>query len=252
MPKKRVFSEQQVSEIIRRAAEHQARHRPQHGASTSGVSEDELRHVAEELGIDMESLVVAMSEVGAGGLDDTGTLDSVDRVLERSFEGEMSADDIGIVLQGFTPTGGIGNQTVTIGNTLSYQSIVGMSNCNVSVSSRSGKTTLHLKSSAFIALVPTFLPAVFLSFVTNMIIWEEIRPMIVDGLPAAILIPVALMTIAYFAFKKLVRYSNKKVLDLTNRTAAKIEESVDNLRGRITKSGIPLPEVENDVETRIQ
>jgi len=42
-------------------------------------------------------------------------------------------------------------------------------------------------------------------------------------------------------------------LDLTNRTATKLEESADHLRGRLTKSGISLPEVEDNVEeTRIQ
>jgi len=50
-----------------------------------------------------------------------------------------------------------------------------------------------------------------------------------------------------------VRYSNRKVLDLTNRTAAKLEESAEHLTGRLAKSGMPLPEVEASAEeTRLQ
>ena len=148
---------------------------------------------------------------------------------------------------------GIGTQPVSVGNSLSYQSFVGLTQCKINVATRGGKTTLRVRTNAFVAALSTFMPAIALSFVANIIIWEEVRPMIDDGLPFAILLPLGLLAAAYFSFRKLVRYSNRKVLDLTNRTAAKLEESADHLRGRLAKSGIPLPEVEASAkETRLQ
>ena len=132
----RHFSEQEVSEIIRRAADHQVRGRPSGAPAAAGVSESELKRVAKELGIDQESLQLAMSEVSADGLGDTGTLDSFDRVLERTIECDVAAEDMGIVLQEFTPRRGFGSQPVNLGNTMSYESIVGFAPCLINVTNR--------------------------------------------------------------------------------------------------------------------
>ena len=249
----RHFSEQQVSEIIRKAADHQVRQRPAGTPASSGVSESELMRVAKELGIDQESLQLAMSEVRTDGLGDTGTLSSFDRVLERTHDGELNPEDLAVVLQEFTPVDSFSNKPVSMGNSLSYTSIVGLAPCRVNVTSRRGRTILRVKSHAYFAGVVTFLPAVFLSMIANIIIWEEIKPLTEVGLPFAFLIPAAFLAVAYYATRKLVRYSNRRVLDLTTRAAAKLAESADHLRGRLAKSGIPLPEVEESVEeTRLQ
>lgn len=249
----RHFSEQEVSEIIRIAADHQVRRRPAGAPALSGVSESELMRVAKELGIDHESLQLAMSEVRTDGLGDTGTLSSFDRVLERTHDGELNAEDLAVVLQEFTPVDSFSNKPVSMGNSLSYTSIVGLAQCRVNVTNRRGRTTLRVKSHAFLAGVVTFLPAVSMSIIANIIIWEEIRPLTEVGLPFAVLIPAAFLAAAYYSTQKLVRYSNRKVLDLTNRTAAKLEESADHVRVRLAKSGIPLPEVEASAEeTRLQ
>lgn len=244
----RHFSEQEVSDIIRLAAEKQVRQRPAGAPASTGVSESELKHVAGELGIDPTALQAAISEVSSIGLEDTGDLSSIDRIIERSIDGDLAQEDFGIVLEEFVPASGIGNQPVSLGNSLSYQSLVGMAQCNINVTNRNGKTTLRVKSNAFLAALPTFLPALFASIISNVIIWEEIRPRPEVGIPFAALFPVFFLILAYFAFKSLIRYSNKKVIDLANRTTAKLSESAAHLRGNINKSGIPLPEVESSVE----
>ena len=253
MPSRRVFSEQQVSEIIRRAADHQVRQRPAGAPAASGISEDELMHVAKELGIDPESLQLAMSEVSADGLGDTGTISSLDRVLERTFDGDVNAEDLAVVLQEFTPIESFSNKPTGTGNSLSYTSIVGLAQCRVNVMNRRGRTTLRVKSHGFLAGIVTFIPAVGLSMIANIIIWEEIKATLAEGLPFAFLIPIFFLIVAFMSFRQIVRYSNRKVLDLTNRTATKLSESVDDLRGNISRSGIPLPGVEASAEeTRLQ
>lgn len=245
----RHFNEEQVSEIMQRAAEHQARQRPAGAPGSSNVSESELVRVATEMGIDPESLQVAISEVSVAEAADTGTLKSVDRILERSVEGDLSAEDLGVVLQEFPPAGAFGSQPATTSNTLSYQSVVGLAHCRLNVTNRNGKTTLRVKSSAYMAALATFFPALFLSLIANVIIWEEIRPVFDDGIMFAVLIPAALLTAAYFGFRTVVRNSNSKVLDLVNRTAAKLAESAEHLRRRLAKSGIPLPDVAGNVDS---
>jgi len=249
----RHFSEQQVSEIIRKAAEVQSRHKTAGSQPSHGISESELKRVASELGIDRDALISAIAEVASTTLEDTGSLSTVDRILERSVVGELTQDQIGVVLEEFTPTAGIGQQTIAVGNNLSYQSLVGMAQCNINVSNRSGKTTLRVKSSAFLSFLPTFLPAGFISLITNIVIWEEMRLSTSEGLPPAVLIPVGLLIAAFYCFKKLVRYSNQKILDLTNRAAAKLSESADHLRINLHGAGIPAPEViQDEFSTREQ
>lgn len=249
----RHFNEEQVSEIIRMAAENQARHRPVGAPASTGISESELKRVASELGIDAEALQAAISEVGSGALDDTGTLDSLVRTLERSVEGELSPDQLGIALEEFTPMEGIGTHPVSIGNSLTYQSMVGLTQCSINVASRGGKTKLRVKSNAFVAALSTFLPVMVISFVGNVIFWRKIAPPVDEGILLATLLPAALLVGAYFGFRKLVRYGNTEILALTNRTAAKLAESADHLIARLAKSEIPLPDVEVNVEqTRIQ
>ena len=250
----RHFSEQEVSEIIRRAADHQVRERPSGAPAAPGVSESELKRVASELGIEASALQAAISEVGSGALGDTGTLDSVQRVLERSIEGELSPDELGIVLEEFTPVAEFGSHgPVSIGNSLTYNSVVGLTPCNINVAARNGKTRLRVKSNALAAALATFLPVIVISFVGNLIYWKKVAPPIDDGILFATLLPVAFLVAAFFGFRKLVRFGNRKILDLTNRTAAKLAESSDHLRGNLSRSGIPIPEVEASAEeTRLQ
>ena len=250
----RHFSEQEVSEIIRRAADNQARQHPEGSHAGSGVSESELKRVASELGIEANALQSAISEVGSGALNDTGTHDSMERILERTVEGELSPDQLGIVLEEFMPVAEFGGHPpVRVGNSISYQSFVGFAQCSINLAARGGKTTLRVKSNTSAAALSTFLPVIVISLLGNLIYWKKVGPPVDDGILLAVLLPAAFLTAAYFGFRKLVNYSNRKVLDLTNRTATKLEESADHLRGRLTKSGMPLPEVEDNAEeTRIQ
>ncbi len=60
----RVYSEQEVSQIIERATERQARQRP---APETGLTLDDLERIGAEVGIDAASLRAAAAEVDAAG-----------------------------------------------------------------------------------------------------------------------------------------------------------------------------------------
>ena len=70
----RHFSEQQVGDIIKRAAEHHLRQRAPQNPAPDGVTETELRSVANELGIPSEALDKALSEIASVSHEDSGNL----------------------------------------------------------------------------------------------------------------------------------------------------------------------------------
>ena len=232
----RRFNEDQIREIVQRAAEYQVAHKHSPNQAAQGVSETELLRIAGELGIEKTALQAAINDIANTTIEDSGTIKSVDRIIERTIEGEVSEEDLSVVLQQFTPAAGIGNQPVNIGKSISYSSMVGMAQCNVNVTARNDRTSLQVKSNAGLAALPTFLPAFVMSALTNVIIWEEIRPDNGIGAIFAIGIPILLLTGAYFGFRKIVEHSNRKVLDLTNRVVTKLAQSADYVRQNLSRS----------------
>lgn len=230
----RHFTEQQVSEIIRRAAERQAKSDAP-GAAPTGISESELRRVARELGIDETALTQAMGEVGATALSDTGNLRSFERTLERVIDGEVPEESLASVVEEFVPVAGLQGSTVTIGRAINYTAMAGMGQCNINVAPRNGKTVLRVKSNAGLAFLPTGIPGFLMSIFVLAGVGKgmETTPLKFVVMAVAVLF---IWAVAAIAFRAMVVGTNKKVLELTNRAAAKLSESAAHLRGRLEQS----------------
>ncbi|MCO5297923.1 MAG: hypothetical protein M9921_13825 [Fimbriimonadaceae bacterium] len=244
----RHFTEQQVSDIIRRAAERQSR-ADTPGRVPAGISETELRRVAGELGIDAEALQFAMREVGGSTVSDTGTIRSIERVLEREIEGELPEEALAVVIEEFVPMTGLHANTVTLGRAINYTSMAGMGQCNVNVSPRNGKTLLRVKSNAFVAGVPTFLPALFATIPTLGFMLTKMDATPATKALAVILTLGVVWTGAIVGFRALVRHTNHRILELTNRTAEKMS-AVSPMRGRLHETAQTAPLDEPPLETQ--
>lgn len=231
----RHFSEQEVSEIIRKAAERQSRSDTP-GRTPAGISESELRRVANELGIDSDALQYAMGEVGTGAISDTGALGSFERTLERTIDGELPEEALALVIEEFVPVSGLQGNTVTIGRAINYTSMVRLGQCNVNVSPRNGRTVLRVKSDASLAALAVFGPAFVLSLIASAITWES-----VPGSPGVKALVNLLLVVAIWAgssrcFRSIVRKTNQRVLELTDRTARKLADAAMHLRGRLGRA----------------
>jgi hypothetical protein len=248
MNQMRKFSESQVTELIRRAAEHQAMARAAGHDTTDGIDEDAVRRLAQELGISESALNKALLESGQGAAD-SGTIKSLDRTIERSVDYELPEEALNIVCEAFQPNGGLPGSTVNLGRMLSYKSLVGMSECRITVGPRDGETILRVKSSAFLAALPTFLPALIGSLIAMAGIWEELGSW--HGEEKAVLSFFVLAVIwggAYFGFRRLVKYSNEKILRLADSVAAQFAKTANRLKKQdvITVSASPREVLEED------
>ena len=242
------FTEQQVSEIIRKAAEHQSRSDTP-GPAPAGMSESEVRRVAKELGIDEDALAHAISEVGSSTLSDTGTIASFERTLERVIDGDLPEESLALVIEEFVPVPGMQGSTVNIGRAINYTCMAGLGQCNVNVSPRNGKTVLRVKSQAFLAMLPAFIPAFVVSLIGLGLIGKGLDAGMTVGskfLFAALLLG-GVWGIAFLAFRAMVRYTNRRVLELTDRTASKLGEAAVHLRERLEQGPVHQEEVGQDL-----
>lgn len=176
------------------------------------------------MGIDADAVEAAIQQTSNWMATDSGSLNSVDRTLERRIEGELAEEDYAAVMEEFVPSSGPGSQSITMGSTLNYKAMAGLAECNVNVSKKSGWTNIRVKTSSYLALIPTLIPAFLVSVVSGGIVWESKGLTASDKLLTHLLILVATWTLMIWAFRAATRYSNRKISALMDRTAAKIAD----------------------------
>jgi hypothetical protein len=228
----RRFSEEQVSEIIRRAAEISG---TSVGTDHSGVTESELRRIAREIGLDEGAVDAAMRETGAIVLSDTGGDLNYERSFERRISGEVGEEAYANLVEHFVPEWGIGRGTNKIGNLLTYKSMVGINSCQVSVSQKAGRTTLKVTSSAWVSIMATFLPATLLSITAGILLFNSMDAVLLDKVEVFAALFTAIWIAAVIGNIKLVKFSNRKVARLVDAAAADLAESADHLRDRLAR-----------------
>ena len=91
---KEVFSEQEVTQIIRRAAELSAK-APESPTYTPGITRSELEKIASEIGVDPKSLQQAILESRESNVKSEGF--TFAPVYERVVEGELDPDEFDLV-----------------------------------------------------------------------------------------------------------------------------------------------------------
>jgi hypothetical protein len=232
----RRFSEEQVSEVIRRAAELSSLGVDSALARNSGVTESELRRIAREIGLDDGAVDAAMRETGTVVSSDSGGDLTYERSFERRINGEVGEEAYATLVEHFVPEWGIGRGTNKIGNLLTYRSLVGINSCQVSVSQKAGRTTLRVTSSAWISIMATYLPATALSITASILVFNTLSSRVLDKFEVLVPLLAVLWIAAVIGNLKLVRFSNRKVARLTDAAAADLAESADHLRSKLSVS----------------
>ncbi len=240
----RHFTEQQVADIIRRATDLQVKEGRQSSQSHGLITSSEVRRIASELGIDSAAIESAMHSTNNWTAIDEGNENQFERTFERTIEGDLPEEDYAAILEEFTPSSTPGSQSITLGSTLSYKSMVGFAECNVTVAKRNGRTSLRVKSAAHLSFLPTLLPALLVTLITTASLskYSPIEVWMKVLMIAAVAITV--WSVAFFAMKALVRSTNRKISQTMDRAAARIAELVTDepQTSEITKGVEPLAE----------
>ncbi len=239
MPKKRVFSEQEASEIMQRAVRLQES--SQAGNEyTPGVTLEELKRIVEEAGIDARFLDKAVAGIDTAEKSTIGVFNLTEE-FERVVEGEMDPEDFDKILHLVRKngTGGL----MQVGRTLTGQGTTGVHVVQINVESRNGRTRVKVKyipvTAYFIGLhLPIILSAV------------SIAPFIQSGHPwLGVATVTGMLGIGTCVFGWLVKKGRKAAKQLTGKIVEAIEEEVDPLRKNLQASSAETPEDEQVPET---
>ncbi len=214
---KRVFSEQEATEIMQRAIRLQESSQTG-GAYTPGVTMEELSRIAEEAGIDVQYLEKAVTGIDTEEKSTKGILNLTEE-FERVVEGEMDPEDFDQILH-LVRKGGV----MQVGRSLTGQGSVGVHVVRIDVESRKGRTRVRVKyiplSAYFIGLhMPLLLSVVALTSQ-----FEAGRPLF------GVLGSVAMIGLGTGIFSWLVKTGRKAAKKLTGDIVEVIEQEVDPLR----------------------
>jgi hypothetical protein len=163
MPQEEVFSEQEATQIIRRAVELQER--TANPPYIPGVSKNELEKVAQEIGVDPKFLRQALLE--SGEIESKPGIFHLTEEFERVIPGELDPQDFDKVAAAIKPFSNIGQPSVAqIGRTMRASAWTGISQATVEVTSREGRTRLKVKSLPFLAIFGALYPALIIAIVS--------------------------------------------------------------------------------------
>ena len=251
----RRFTEQQVGDIIKRAAEYQLRQRVPRHPSPEGISESELRSVAEELGIGAEALEKALSKTGIVTQEDSGSLKSINRTLIRILDREINDDDLAIVTDNFPPMAGTAGAMLTLGKSVQYRSLCNSIYCSVRIFRQEGSTKLKIESNAWAMTWPLQI-AIMLSCFSVLIgffAFFDVIASIPLGLFLTLPVPIVLISVGIWANRAVMRSINQKILDAFDATTTRLLE-LGASQTSVALSGAQSAEglLEVDVQTRIQ
>lgn len=220
---RRVFSEQEVADIVQRAAKLQEEANT-NKAYTPGVTREELERAANEMGVAQEFLEQAIREKLAGGPPKKAFL----KTEERIVEGEMDPGDFDLILEHVKTMAGKGHPTSQVGRMLTAHVSNGAGMAKMSVHSRNGRTRITVKPIPIFEILGTFYPAFVASVISGASLAERGMPMLWAPIAATA------MGIASFGFFKWMGRSREKAAQI----ADKIQEVVED---HVSRQNSPAP-----------
>lgn len=132
---------------------------------TPGITRAELENIAKEVGVDPKFLELAITQQGKPE-SKTGALRLTEE-FERVIEGELDPADFDVIVDYIKPLKQIGTTGFSqVGRTLQASAWTGISQANVSVSSRNGRTRLKVASNPLFAFLMGGYPALIGSVIS--------------------------------------------------------------------------------------
>jgi hypothetical protein len=203
---RRVFSEQEVGEIVQRAAELQERSSER--GYTPGVTREQLERVAHEVGVEPEFLERAIGERLAPPRQ-SGFL----REEERVVRGELDPQNFDLVLSQVRARRSRRHPATQIGRTLQAQIWTGAGLANLEVTSRNERTRIRVKPFPVVEILGTLYPAFLATLLGGAGLAAAGDPI------ASALLAATAFTAGALGFRSWIRASNRRAA----RTAEKLE-----------------------------
>ncbi len=227
-------------------------------AYTPGVSFEELEKMAAEAGIDSAFLNQAMAGVPSGEEDAKTFLGiPLSTEFERVVDVELPPENFDVVSEMFPPRfmgqGPHGARMMNVGQQVGRSLMMQLNQWpafgQLKLTSRNGKTRITTKSTAFLAYFVGLHAPLILSFVLTMMMMPGERSANVNP---AVLIPiiVCLMTAGMAAFTWISKAGQKKMRELTDLIAERVQEEGEILRKNLGSASAGVV-AESEVENRL-
>lgn len=235
--KPRIFSEQQAADLILKAAKLQEEAPVDEGGYVPGLTLEELKRMAKELGVEEAYLLQALNSVEQHTESQkTKKFLGIEWGSEYDYvlEGELDPQNFDVVAEELSPNnfklpahhrGG----TVQVGRSLTGTVTEGLGYATMKMTSRKGRTRLNFKTNAWLPFFATLYPAFIISFVAIGSAAEN------GGLAIAVPIVAAALGIAGGIFAKVQNTVSKKMRRRTAEIAQKIQEEIDPLRDELAR-----------------
>lgn len=222
MPEERVFSEQEVGQIIRRAVQ-----LTEEGAAPSykaGVTKHELEKIAQEVGVSPEALQRAILE--AGEHKGKRGLFHLTEEFERVVEGELDPSQFDLITEDVKTFANAGQPAVAqVGRKMTMSAWTGVGQAKIDVTSRNGRTRLKVKSNALLQMIMTLHPGLMATLITVGSLSERGMGWLAAWLGFAI------MTVAVFLFTVLTKKGHQKAEALADDLRNRIAETLTHQQG---------------------
>lgn len=207
--KQEIYSEQEAAEILRRAVElnenavGEADYQP-------GITREALERIADEVGVSVQFLQQAIIE--AGTVESRKGPLHLTEETERVVDVELHPDDFDVVASQLKPFSNAGQPAFAqIGRSLRGSAWTGVSQAEIEISSRSGRTKIKVKSTPLFAFLLGVLPAFMIGLITMGVLAESGQ--VAQGILSATGVAVA----GLFAFRKLLQAGHERARRLAER-----------------------------------
>ncbi len=217
------FTDQEVADIVRRAAQIEEETQGSESGRGLGVSRSELARAAGEIGISYESIDRAIAErVHAPARKISSPIGPKSAYeIEKIVEGELPIDDFDLVLEA------IGHKhrrlvRPLVGKSMEAYIEKGLAQARLTVTSRDGRTRIHAQTTAIGACVVSFMPAsgvLFILLILN-IGTSTGTQLGMNFLVAA----TVLMALAWAAFQIVASSCRQTVSDMVDAIAQRVAE----------------------------
>ncbi len=238
---RRLFSEKDVSRVLKRATELQEAEGPAAGAAdVAGLSLEDLQQIAAEVGIDPHHLAAAVAELD----QEDGTADRFHWLgaptsleLDRVFEGEVSEDQWEKMVEEIRESFGLVGSTGHVGRSYEWTHESSEQQAHVRVTSSGGQTRVHLAARYDYGARITFITSTMLALLSASILAGSIpESAFLNFWTFVVSMLVAFTLGARFVFGRSMRKSERKAHHLLARMEQIIAEPATET------APTPLPE----------
>lgn len=189
------------------------------------MGEKELVRIAVELGLEEQYVRKALADNSTFAPEDKGKITSWDRTLERTAPGLPNSEAFEVALDEFGPSMGVQSGPNTVGDTMTYQSMVGLSHCEMLVSKKAGRTRVKVGVSTFLPIIMG-IPIIMAAGIIGGVFGESVGPVVGWS------IGIGGVVANWLATRSIIKWSNKKVvkklealIERINREAQRVPQS---------------------------